>query len=116
MRAFLSTPYADPTGHVALQLLPQTSPAELLRRVQRIRTLDGGAAVNDFGVSDADRTFVLQFRPTAALAATLERLIRVAPTLLLCVREGAFIVVPSSLRLEARGATLTLLATEKVSA
>lgn len=116
MLAFLSTPYADPTGHVAIRLLPRSEPGELLRRVQRVTTIDGGVAINDFGVCDADRTFVLQFKPTAALLAKLELMMRLAPTLMLCVREGAFVVVPSSLKPTAREAALTLLATSKVSA
>ena len=75
MRAAISSTTYDPAGHVELDCLADTTHGETARRLNRVATLDGGAVVNDFGQSEADRTIELRWRPrSAADEARVERL------------------------------------------
>ena len=45
----LSTPTYDLSGYVELQVLEDATFIETSRRVNRVKTLDGGAVINDGG-------------------------------------------------------------------
>ena len=63
MRVHLSALTFDPFGSLHLDLMAGEDPhGEVRRRMNRIATLDGGAAFNDFGYSDSDLTIVLRWR------------------------------------------------------
>lgn len=51
-----------------------TATGEQYRRVNRIATLDGSAAFNDFGFSEADRTIELMWEPDEATDETVKRI------------------------------------------
>lgn len=51
-----------------------TATGEQYKRVNRIATLDGGAAFNDFGFSDSDRTIELSWMPDAAIDEIVTRI------------------------------------------
>ncbi|HEY7823171.1 MAG TPA: hypothetical protein VIG24_10070, partial [Acidimicrobiia bacterium] len=80
------------------------------RRVVRVPTLDGGAAVNDFGHSAADRAFNISWQPASeAEYRGVERLVMTYSLLTATTRDGAFIVVPESIEQSDGVAQLTLL-------
>jgi hypothetical protein len=116
-RAVLSTTIFDPEGFVALDVLPESALDERRRRVNRVATLDGAAAFNDFGFSDADRTFTLRWVPTdAATEAAIDRLVQTYPRLLLAVPGGVFLVAPEILTPGGAESTLILLVERKLTA
>ena len=59
--AHLSTLTFDLEGAVMLSLMPDSGRGQTARRINRVATLDGGAAINDSGHSYADRTVTLRF-------------------------------------------------------
>lgn len=107
----------DPKGVVSLVVDPaDTQPGETVRRVSRIATLDGGAAVNDFGSSYADQTITLVWTPKEpALEAAVARLVRVYSRLWHSNAEGCFLVVPESYQPRSNRSTLVLLVLEKLA-
>jgi hypothetical protein len=115
MQAAISAIDFDPSGAVLLALIPETDFGETRRRMNRIATLDGGAAVNDFGFSFADRTVSLVWRPDAALDALVARLVRLYGRLRLATDEGVFLVAPEVHRTEADRSTLRVLVLERLT-
>ena len=65
MLAAIASIEADPLGHVLLQVVPGTTAGATSRRMSRIATLDGGAALNDSGYSEADRIIDLRWQPVS---------------------------------------------------
>ena len=78
MRHFVSATEFDPEGHVPVDAVNEQTVGETRRRVSRIATMDGAAAFNDFGASEADRTIELRWpsrdRSTADAVARLVKL------------------------------------------
>lgn len=70
--------------------VPAPELGDIRRRGNRIATLDGGAAVNDYGYSPADRTFTFRWLPTAAEAEVVRRLSMLHQRLTVSVSEGVF--------------------------
>lgn len=108
----------DPIGHVMLDIEPDRSDmGDTTRRINRIATLDGGAALNDFGSSPADRTFLLQWTGADMVAQeTVARLVRLYSTLTFSCPLGVFTAAPESLRAGPYITTLKLLAIEQLNA
>ena len=74
---------------VAIQILPIKS--ELKRRVSRVATLDGGAVIIDGGLSDSDRSFLLECADSdIELQAELETFARIDGEIRLSIAEGVF--------------------------
>lgn len=116
MRATLSTPTFDPAGWIQVDCLPATTHGETRRRMNRIRTLDGGAAFNDFGASEADRTIELRWRPTGATnEAAIERLVALYPRLHLTTARGVWLVAPEVYTPGIDESRLVLLVVEKLT-
>ena len=117
MLMHLSTPTYDLDGVVSIEVAPQDADfGETRRRMNRVATLDGGVAVNDFGHSEGDRTISLEWAATQQEEATVTRMVKLYPRLRLSCRIGFFDVVPESLSFSAGRARLTLLAIQKLSA
>lgn len=115
MRAELSTMTFDLDGVVALDVLPSTDRGEVARRMNRVATLDGGAAVNDFGHSYADQTVTLRWTPTGAeQVQAVERLVRLYGRLRLVNDDGVFLVAPQRLVRGTDNHALTLLVLERL--
>jgi hypothetical protein len=94
----------------------ESSLGNTTRRVTRIATLDGGAALNDFGHSYADRTVTLRWEPTSPQQLqNLERMVRLYSKLLLAKDDGLFLVAPRALITENQIYELELLMLEKLS-
>ena len=117
MQVTLSTTTFDIDGHVVLDCLPGTTDlGEVRRRMNRVQTLDGGAAFNDAGYSEADRTIRLQWTPqNAASEAQLARLVRLYQRLRVSCSEGVFLAAPESYKSSSNVSTLSLLIAEKLS-
>lgn len=65
MRVTIASQGFDLQGFLVLDCLPDVNSGEVTRRVNRVATLDGGAAFNDFGFSEADRTIELRWKPVS---------------------------------------------------
>lgn len=117
MRAVsLSAPTFDLDGHVRLLPAPESDTATVTRRVNRTATLDGGAAINDFGSSDADRTLSLAWPPHAATDACVARMVRLYPRLVVSMADGVYSAAPESFRPGPRESRLVLLVIERLDA
>ena len=117
MQVTLSTPTFDLDGHITIDALPaSTDLGEVRRRMNRVATLDGGAAFNDAGFSEADRTIRLQWTPqNAASEAQIARLVRLYQRLRVSCSEGVFLAAPESYKSSSGVSTLSLLVAEKIS-
>jgi hypothetical protein len=90
----LSTIAYDPGGYVELQVTEETTPGETRRRVNRVATLDGSAAVNDGGFSEADRTIDLAWINNATIDALVDRMTQFYTRINVSTRAGVFRAVP----------------------
>lgn len=74
---------------VAFQILPIKT--ELKRRVSRIATLDGGAIIIDGGLSDSDRSFLLECADSdSEMQAELETFARIDGEIRMSIAEGVY--------------------------
>lgn len=115
MRVHLTTLAFDIEGAVTLDVLPTSEMGDTARRMSRVATLDGGAVVNDFGHTAADRTITLRWRPQSrALEASVVRLVQLYGRLNVATRDGLFRVAPETYRNTATESSLILLVLEKL--
>lgn len=116
MRVSLTTLTFDPLGAVLLDCLPSSSLGEVRRRMNRVATLDGGAAFNDFGYSEADRTIELRWRPSSAeLESRVERLVRLYMRVRVATTSGCYVAALERYVPGATESRLTLLVVEKLT-
>ena len=116
MKTTLSSITFDPVGVVHLRTVGGQTLGATKRRMNRVATLDGGAAFNDFGYSEADRTITLTWQPTsAATEAAVERLLMLYTQLHLATPKGFFVVAPEVYTPGASESTLTLLVVSKLT-
>jgi hypothetical protein len=115
MQVHITSLTFDLQGAVSLDLLPETDLGETRRRMNRIATLDGGAAVNDFGHSVADRTLTLNWKADEAVDALMARLVRVYGRLRVSMRDGVFLVAPELHRVDRDVSTARLLVLEQLT-
>ncbi|MCK2095625.1 hypothetical protein [Thauera aromatica] len=112
----LSSLTFDPLGAVAIDCTATTTLGDMRRRVNRVATLDGGAAFNDFGYSEADRTIRLRWTPKSPEhEAQIARLLRLYARLHLATSQGVWIVAPEAYIPGAQQSQLTLLSVEKLT-
>lgn len=67
------------------------------KRVNRVATLDGSAAFNDFGFSDADRTIELTWQPDAATDETVQRIHQLHSRVFVSLPGEVFVGYPETL-------------------
>lgn len=115
MRVTLSPLTFDPLGAVSLHATPDTDMGTHTRRMNRVATLDGGAVFNDFGFSQQDRSIRLVWQPTAALHASIERLVQLYGRVHLATQQGFFVVAIESYAPGNTQSTLSLLVAEKLA-
>ena len=107
----------DPAGVVDLDVAADTSFGAPRRRMSRVATLDGGAAFNDSGYSEADRTIKLSWQVTSeAQENAVERLLTLYATLHVSTPRGFFLAAPETYTPGTATSTLTLLVVAKRSA
>jgi hypothetical protein len=111
----ISTLVFDPDGYVEI-MAGDEAPSEVRRRSNRVATLDGGAAINDFGFSHADRTITLRWTVTQrATEAAVDRLVQTYNRLVVSTRAGVFLAAPEVYAPGPAESTLRLLALAKLS-
>lgn len=116
MRVHLAAQQFDPLGDVALDCLPDVNSGALARRMNRVATLDGGAAFNDFGFSEGDRTITLRWTPAdTATDALVARLVRLHRYVYVSMPDGLWLAAPESYTPGAKENSLVLLASSKAS-
>ena len=107
----------DPDGHIVLRELASSDLGGVSRRVNRVATLDGGAAINDGGYTAADRTFRIDWAITsAAQFAAVQRMVRVYPRLRVHTADGVFVAAPESVNEQNGEGQITLLVLEELTA
>lgn len=110
----LSAPLYDPLGHVAIQALQSSNLNDIERRVNRVKTLDGGVSISDGGHSAGDRTFRVRWKVrNESELRKVQRLVRLYPLLTVTSTEGVFIAAPEVVRERDGIGDLTLLIKEQ---
>jgi len=116
MRIVLSALTFDPAGVVPLDVSPDGFYGDSARRINRIATLDGAAAFNDFGFSEADRTLVARWVPRkAATEAAVDRLLQSYTRVTVATPKGLYLAALQSYTPGASESTLTLLVVSKLA-
>jgi hypothetical protein len=115
MTAVLSPITIDPLGGVRLECLPTSRLGLTERRVNRVKTLDGGYAINDYGSSQCDRDIRLVWTADTTKDSAAARLVEWYGELYLALREGFFRVAPQSIETRAAETTLELLVLERLT-
>ena len=111
----ISATLFDLDGHLRVKPIDGTDVYDIERRASRVRTLDGGAAINDRGHSPADRTFRITWRPSGkAEERQAQRLLRLHSSITITTDEGIFRGTPERLQIADRVATLTVLIKEQL--
>lgn len=95
MNLTISAPVFDINGTEKLEGVDESRIGGFSRRISRTPTLDGGAAINDFGYSDADRTLDIRWPVRSrAQADNIARLVKTYNRLIVSMPEGVFIGAP----------------------
>lgn len=106
----------DLVGFVEIPAINEQAVAETRRRVNRVATLDGGAAFNDFGVSDADRTIELRWKPEdGSVGVAVDRLLRLYSRVHVATPDGFYLAAPEAYTPGPAESRLRLLVVEKLS-
>jgi hypothetical protein len=107
----------DILGHALIEVLPKATPRQIQRRTARVRTLDGGVAVNDGGFSDGDRTIDLAWRPRDEVTHNVvSRLLQLYPRVVVSTAEGVFLAAPETYTPGTDESRLRLLVLSRLSA
>ncbi|MFW6344807.1 MAG: hypothetical protein ACOC0M_00525 [Halomonas sp.] len=87
----------DPEGTLLVPWHDGTESESISRRVNRVRTLDGGVAINNRGYAPGDRTLRLSLQglPLATVERA-RRLLRLHSQLTVSLRDGCFTGTPES--------------------
>ena len=116
MRVHLAALTFDPLGAVTLDVRPESAGFERRRRINRVATLDGGAAFNDNGFSDADTTISLSWTPRNRPAeAAIERLVRLYSFITLAMPGGLYRVAVEAYTPTPTESTLSLLVAARLA-
>ena len=91
MIAHLSSLTVDPLGSVWLDLMIGSALHRAGRRVTRVKTLDGGYALNDYGYAHCDRDAVLYWRSDATTDYLVRRLMELYGQIYVALAEGLFL-------------------------
>lgn len=93
----INAPIFDVEGHETIQSPNPSGLFDFTRRVSRVPTLDGGAAINDFGYSDADRTLQIEWSSTnRGQIENIRRMAQIYGRLIVSFSDGCFIGAPES--------------------
>ena len=113
----VSSPMFDINGNAVIRGASRQGVFDISRRVNRIATLDGGAAFNDFGYSESDRVLTIEWAPSKRdRVDNLRRMVRQYSRLLISCKEGMFIGAPESFTASGDTVRLTILVERKLSA
>lgn len=84
----------DLNGSVVFNALPGSEFGTLIRRANKVQTLNQGVAVNDFGYADADREFRILVKADQALGDSLRYLVKNHAQVYVTTEEGVFQAIP----------------------
>lgn len=97
MNLTLSTETFDIDGAVTVKPLATSDFGTVTRRVSKVKTLDGGAVINDGGYSVADTDFIVFWQAKDKDSeSNASRLVKEYSTLICSCEKGLFKVVPES--------------------
>lgn len=106
----ISAPIFDVEGY---EIIEEPNPIGLFdftRRVSRVATLDGEAAINDFGYSDSDRTLTIEWSTRSRdQVENIRRMAQVYSRLIVSFSDGCFIGAPESFAPQQDTNVLTIL-------
>jgi hypothetical protein len=106
----------DISGALTIRPLPDDQEAGMIRRVNRVATLDGSVAVNDRGFSHGDRDWTVIYKPVSRAHDDIaRRLVSLHTRVYLSTEEGCFEASPAEFQAGADKNTFTLLIIDKVS-
>lgn len=89
----LSTKEYHPSGALLLaEISNSTKTRDFTRRISKVKTLDGGVAVTDFGYAVGDRTMTVAVRTDQALFELLVMLGQLTGSFVLTNEDGAYSV------------------------
>lgn len=112
----LSTPSYDLDGHIVIKALASSSFGDISRRINAVKTLDGGIAINDGGTSHGDRVLSIIWRTLdPAFEENIERLVEFYPRLYVSTRRGYFKAAPQNYAKSGGLSTLTLQVEDKIA-
>ena len=115
MRCILSARDYDPLGSVEVSALRASRWGRTDRRVNRIKTLDGGYALNDFGSAACDRDIRLVWQSDALTDESVARLVRLYAQFYCSAPAGFFLVAPSALETRNNLSQLDLLVLSQIA-
>lgn len=100
MNVSISAPLFDLEGHAWLTNVAADGMSDFSRRNNRVPTLDGGAAITDFGYSDADRTLGIRWpAKNKAIVESVRRMAKTYSRLIIATDEGCFLGAPGTFSL-----------------
>ena len=116
IRCSLSALTYDVLGAVDIDATGESRWGRAERRVNRVRTLDGGYALNDGGFADSDRDMQITFSARDPdLVTRVQYLVRYHGQLYLSEPRGYWLVAPRGLEVDTKGrAKLDLLVLERI--
>ena len=114
--AILCAKSYDVLGMAELRLRASTRFGQSSRRVNRVKTLDGGYALNDSGHADSDRTITLEWDADADVDTVVEYMIRYHSRMTLSIKAGCWLVAAQSFETRRGTSTLVLLALDRLAA
>lgn len=117
MNVSITAPLFDLDGHVWLTNVRDDGMLGFERRNNRIPTLDGGAAIPDFGYSDADRTLDIRWTARDQSAVdTIRRLAKTYSRLIVATEEGCFVGAPGPFAISNGEAQIQILVEKRIDA
>lgn len=106
----INAPQFDIDGQVVAEGVDPSGLDGFSRRVSRVATLDGSAAINDFGYSPADRTLTIAWRPkNRAQVENLRRMAQSYGRLIVSYRDGCYLGAPERFTPSDESVSLTFL-------
>jgi L-rhamnose isomerase len=106
----------DLDGAILLDVLPESNFGEVRRRVNRIRTIDGGIAVNDFGAWEGDRSITLRWVPTDIdKEIAVAKLTRIHNKIKISVDGQIYLAIPEAYQKSATESRLFVLVIDKLN-
>lgn len=116
MMLTITAPIFDIEGHETIASPEPAGLAGFERRNSRVATLDGGAAINDFGYSDADRTLDIRWKPSSqGQVDNIARMVKAYGRLIVSCREGCFIGAPRAFSVSDNKAQLQILVERRLN-
>ena len=116
MNVSISSPVFDINGHARIMNALPGGMSDFSLRVSRVATLDGGAAINNFGYSDADLTMDIRWPATdEAIVESVRRMAKIYSRLIIATAEGCFVGAPASFSLSDGEAGIQILIEKRLN-